>query len=130
MGHWIKIIGTCSIISCHTKRYVHITELSTQSIVLARKVSVPAGGPFIVLFLASGPAAGSIVSFQVIIVCELFSCSLIVFQHPLLVSTLGAFVSYLVLNFHRNTTEPSPKHPTPPLAVARLNCSHRCCCCG
>ena len=37
---------------------MHITELSTQSILLARKASVPAGGPFIVLFPASGAAAG------------------------------------------------------------------------
>ena len=53
-------------------------------------------------------------------------------QQPLLLTTPVDFVSYLVLNFHRYTTAPSPKLPTPLPAPPRRRHSSsrsRCCCC-
>ena len=53
------------------------------------------------------------------IVCEcVISCSQSFYsQQPLLLTTSADFVSYFVLNFHRYTTAPSPRLPTPPSAA-------------
>ena len=108
-----------------------LVKLSTNSMRLDGKASVPAGGSFMVLL----PAGGPFVYFRAID-CKCFiSCCLAFFsQQPLLLTTSADFLSYLVLNFA--TTALSPKLLTPPPAPPRRRRSRRrrsrrrrCCCC-
>ena len=106
-----------------------LIELGTNSIRLAGKAFGPAGGPFIVLLPAGGPAVGPFVSFRATIVCKCFigCCRSFSPQQPLLLTTSADFVSYLVPNFHRYTTALSPKLLPPPSATPRRR-RRRCCC--
>ena len=105
-------------------------EQSTTSMRLAGKASLPAGGPFIVLVPAGGPAVGPFVYFWAIVrKCVVSRSQSFFSQQPRLLTTSADFVSYLVLSFHRYTTAPSPKLSTPPPALPRRRRSRCCCCC-
>ena len=63
-------------------------ELSTNSMRLAGKASVPAGGPFMFLLHAGGPAVGPFVTFWAFVCIFFISCCRSFFsQRPLLLTT-------------------------------------------